>query len=83
MRNPEKPASKSTYLFIGVLLLGFAGWFAHDGMYSMKTGKPVMVRMRAVSAIESFAYSVGAAALGICCVAAALGWIKPGPQGPR
>jgi len=82
MRDPTKPASKTKFLLFGILLLCAAAWELHDGFYSLRTGRPVMVQMHAMTALESFGISAATAVIAVCCLAAAAGWIKPGPQGP-
>ena len=82
MHDRTKPASKTKFLLAGIFLLGGAAWELHDGLYSLRTGRTVMVQMHAVTTLESFGISAATAIIAICCLAAAVGWIKPGPQGP-
>ena len=82
MRDPTRTASKTKFLLFGILLLCAAAWELHDGLYSLRTGRPVMVQMHAMTALESFGISAATTVIGIYSLAAALGWIKPGPQGP-
>jgi len=82
MRDPTKPASKTKFLLFGILLLCAAAWELHDGLYSLRTGRPVMIQMHSMTALASFGISAATAVIGICSLAAALGWIKPGPEGP-
>jgi len=44
MRDPTKPASKTKFLLFGILLLCAAAWELHDGLYSLRTGRPVMIQ---------------------------------------
>jgi hypothetical protein len=65
MRDPTKPASKAKFLAAGIVLLGFAAWEMHDGLYSLTTGRPVMVQMHPMTALESFGISAATVVIAI------------------
>jgi hypothetical protein len=71
MRDPTKPASKTKFVLAVIVLLDFVAWEAHGGLYSRPTGRPVMIQMHPLTALESFGTSAATTVIGICCLAAA------------
>jgi hypothetical protein len=76
MEDSQTPKGRGKTVLFSILMLAFAGWEFRDGLYTLRTGKPVMIQMHPASALESFGMGAVAAVIALGLIGVALGYLK-------